>query len=91
MIEKKLKGVEATKYIENTLAFPLDELLRFPKYFLIETINVCNARCVMCGIDFDSKKKGIISDELFDKITDEVSQYSDHVEKVMLYLKHLKL
>ena len=84
--KKPLKGPEAEKYIEKSLGFPLSLLERFPKYFLMETINVCNARCVMCGIDFDSKEKAVIADDLFDKITEEVFGHKDHVEKVMLYL-----
>lgn len=81
-----LKGKDARNYIENTLGYPLDVLQIFPKFFLIEPINVCNARCVMCGIDFTKKKKAAMADLLFEKITDEISQYKEHVEKVMLYL-----
>ena len=83
--DKILKG-DALQYLEQRLEFPLDELLIFPKYFLIETINRCNARCVMCGIDFSSKKKTGMDAALFDKITQEIGHYKDHVEKVMLYL-----
>lgn len=81
-----LNDSEALKYIEKTLGSPLEVLFRFPKFFLIETINVCNARCIMCGIDFSKKKKAVMSDRLFDKITNEISQYSEHIKKVMLYL-----
>lgn len=81
-----LKDLEALQYIEGKLKFPEEVLLSFPKYFLIETTNLCNARCVMCGIDFDSKKKGVMSDELYEKITSEIGKHKDHVEKVMLYL-----
>lgn len=81
-----LKGGEAVRYVENTLGFPMAVLESFPKFFLIETINVCNARCVMCGIDFSKKQKTTMSGSLFDKIADELSQYSSHLEKVMLYL-----
>ncbi|UCD55356.1 MAG: SPASM domain-containing protein [Candidatus Omnitrophota bacterium] len=81
-----LKGSKAIKYVEKTLGYPLETLLLFPKFFLIETINVCNTRCIMCGIDFDKKKKAAMTDNLFDKITNEITQYSNHVEKVILYL-----
>ena len=81
-----LKGIEAQAYLEDTLGFPMETLTRFPKYFLIEPINTCNARCIMCGIDFDKKKTTVLSDELLDKIASELAQYSGHVEKVKLYL-----
>lgn len=81
-----LTGAEAQSYIERRLCHPVETLLRFPKYFLIETVNTCNARCIMCGIDFDNKSKKIMEDDLFAKITDEIGRFKDHVEKVMLYL-----
>lgn len=81
-----LVGAEAEAHVERRLGHPLQTLLRFPKYFLIETVNTCNARCIMCGIDFDKKSKKIIEDELFDKIVEELGRHRDHVEKVMLYL-----
>jgi len=28
-----------------------EDLLAFPRYFEIETVNACNARCTMCTID----------------------------------------
>ena len=45
---------------------------------------VSNARCIMCGIDFDKKSKAVIKKDLFEKITREISQHRDHVEKVEL-------
>ncbi len=81
-----LKGAAAIEYLEETLTFPLTVLNRFPKYFLIEPINMCNARCIMCGIDFDKKVTAVLPDELLDKIAGELENYQDHVEKVMLYL-----
>lgn len=81
-----LTGEDSKAYLEDTLGSPLHVLNYFPKYLLIEPINTCNARCIMCGIDFDRKIKAILSDELLDKIAEELSQYKDHVEKVMLYL-----
>lgn len=79
-------GDKAISYVESRMGFPVGELNMFPKYFLIETVNTCNARCIMCGIDFDKKEKAIIKKDLFEKITREISRHRDHVEKVMLYL-----
>jgi len=77
---------DATAYVEQRLGWPVGDLNRFPRFFEIETVNSCNARCIMCGIDFDSRPKSNMDDALFAKITDEISNYTDYVEKVMLYL-----
>lgn len=81
-----LTGQKAEDYLQRRLAFPIATLNRFPKYVLIETINTCNARCIMCGIDFDKKVKAVMSDALFARIVEEIGRHKDHVEKVMLYL-----
>ena len=57
----------------------------FPKYFEIETINACNARCKMCTItDWNKQDSVIMSDFLFEKFVNEVSGYSHWVETVSL-------
>ncbi len=60
-------------------------LEKFPQYINIETTNVCNARCVMCAIDFDSRVKQVMKDDLFDKIVAELHEWRHHVKKVNLY------
>lgn len=82
---KVLTGRHAIKFVEKTLGYPEEELLAFPKFIQIETVNICNARCIMCGIEFSKKKKTVMSDSLFDKITTELAQHSRHVRKVHLY------
>jgi radical SAM protein with 4Fe4S-binding SPASM domain len=81
-----ITGDKAISYIESRMGGTIDELNMFPQHFLIETVNTCNARCIMCGIDFDKKAKAIIDKDLFEKITLEISQHRDHVKKVSLYL-----
>jgi radical SAM protein with 4Fe4S-binding SPASM domain len=83
---RPLVGAEAEAHVERRLGDTMDVLVRFPKYFLIETVNTCNARCIMCGIDFDKKSKTIIDNVLFDGIVDELGRHREEVEKVMLYL-----
>lgn len=56
----------------------------FPKYVDIDTINTCNARCTMCGIDFDHRTDRRMDQALFDKIVDELAQRRDDVERVGL-------
>ncbi|MBF0128246.1 MAG: radical SAM protein [Magnetococcales bacterium] len=76
----------AERYVENRLGWPLTTLRRFPKFIMIETINQCNARCIMCAIDFDSRKKSVMQPELFQKIVAQLAEHAGQVEKVMLYL-----
>jgi MoaA/NifB/PqqE/SkfB family radical SAM enzyme len=66
----------------------MQDLVSFPKYVFVETTNHCNARCIMCAIDFDhpQRKPTLMSDDLFEKIVLELSEYQDRVEKLMLYL-----
>lgn len=77
---------KAIEYIESQLKSGLDDLESFPSYINIETINTCNARCVMCGIDFDGRPKTVMSDEIFDKIVTELGQHTETIRKVNLYL-----
>jgi MoaA/NifB/PqqE/SkfB family radical SAM enzyme len=86
LCDTPITGGKAISYVERRMAFHVGELDKFPKYILIETVNTCNARCIMCGIDFDKKSKAVIKKDLFEKITREISRHRDHVEKVMLYL-----
>lgn len=63
----------------------LDEASYFPKYFDIETVNACNARCVMCTInDWKRREDPIMPMEMFQKFVSEVKHYSDWVETVCL-------
>lgn len=72
-------------FAERQLRASRDELERFPAYVNIETINTCNARCVMCGIDFDKKPLLRIDDALFARILDELRRWNHHVRKVNLF------
>ena len=43
----------------------INDLLRFPRFFEIETVNACNARCPMCTIDDWQRKTPTMKDSLF--------------------------
>ena len=62
-----------------------EDLYRFPRYFEIETVNACNARCPMCTIDEWTRKSPTIKDDLFNRISDELIANSDQVKRVSLY------
>jgi hypothetical protein len=86
LCHRPLKEKEAVEYLEKKMKAPLEELTSFPKYIMIETVNFCNADCIMCGIDFNKKLKAVMKDELYDKILKEIVQHKNDVERVMLYL-----
>ncbi len=60
------------------------DLLSFPRYFEIETVNACNAKCPMCTINDWERRDGLMSDELFAKIAVEIGQHPE-VQRVALY------
>jgi len=63
----------------------INECLKLPKYFEIETINACNARCIMCTIDeWTGNKSQIMSNKLFDKFVNEVSNFNNWIEIICL-------
>lgn len=60
------------------------EHTRFPKYFEVETIRACNARCNMCPVWKLNDRGNVMSDELFSKMVEEMKNYSDWIERVCL-------
>lgn len=61
-----------------------EDLLAFPRFFEIETVNACNAKCPMCTINDWERRDGIMDDDLFAKIAVEIGQHPE-VERVALY------
>lgn len=64
---------------------PHHALLNFPRYLEIETVNACNARCPMCTIADWERGYSPMTDDLFNKIADEVVEHSDELLRVSLY------
>jgi len=62
-----------------------EDLLSFPRYIEIETINACNARCPMCTIQDWERRDTKMDDKLFKKISEEIIENSDEVKRVTLY------
>jgi radical SAM protein with 4Fe4S-binding SPASM domain len=74
------------KYIESRLGEHPADLVNFPRYFLLETIHACNAQCIMCPVKQAKKKRGQMSDQLFEKILQEIAEHRQTIKKVQLYL-----
>ncbi len=60
----------------------VEEALYFPKYYQIETVRVCNAVCPFCAIEQWDKSVPLMSDELFEKVAAELSEYSHWINMV---------
>lgn len=71
--------------IERRLGEAVPELAKFPRYFEIETVNACNARCPMCTIDDWDRRDGLMDQDLFEKIADEIGENREVVRRVALY------
>lgn len=62
----------------------LEQALKFPKFFQIETVRLCNSRCLFCAVDDWDKSVPYMSEELFQKILKELGEYSDWIEMVSI-------
>lgn len=57
----------------------------FPQEVWIENTNHCNAACVMCPRELQSRDKGIMNFDLYKKIIDEISVYKEEVKRVHMH------
>ena len=62
-----------------------DDLLTFPKFLEIETVNACNARCPMCTIADWQRHTPTMKDDLFQRIADEAIDHRDQIKRISLY------
>ena len=60
------------------------DALYFPKFFQLETVRVCDARCPFCAIDQWDKSVPLMPDKLFEKIATELTVYSGWIEAVCI-------
>lgn len=75
---------ELTQIAERVGVRDLDEALYFPRYFQVETVRVCNARCPFCAIDKWDKSTPVMRDALYEKIVDEMANFAHWVRKVSI-------
>lgn len=61
------------------------ELLTFPSYLEIETVNACNARCPMCTIADWERGHAPMRDQLYEKIAAELIDHAEEIKRVSLY------
>lgn len=73
------------KSLTDRLGFDdLSQAIHFPKYFEIDTIHACNAKCEMCPIWKSPLDYGRMEQKLFEKISAEMSEYSHWINSVCL-------
>lgn len=85
-VPRPLTGSAALAYVVDRLKFPLEELLRFPKFFCLDPTSICNARCLMCGVDRKKVRPMRMSQELFEKVAAELGRWAGHLERVGLFV-----
>jgi len=62
----------------------IDDALKFPRFFQIETTRLCNARCPFCAIHQWDKSTPFMSEPLWEKIARELIEYKDWLRFVDL-------
>jgi len=63
----------------------LQDTGNFPRVILIDTVSYCNLRCSMCVHKQMTRKKGIMTWELFRKIIDEIAENDKDVRVWMVF------
>ena len=72
-----------TRRIDKEVEFK--NLLEFPKYIEIETVNACNARCPMFTINDCERNYPVMKDDVWNKVSDDIIENKNHVKRVSLY------
>ena len=73
MNEYLVRRIDKNSSIEN--------ILEFPKYVEIGTVNACNARCPMCTINDWERNYPVMKDDVFNKISDELIENKKYLKK----------
>ncbi len=63
-----------------------DKNILIPKRLQVETVYGCNAKCTMCALSRQGvRKKGIMTQDMFQYVFDSLSHLSDRIDKVDLF------
>ena len=63
----------------------IQDLLDYPRYIEIETVNACNARCPMCTINDWNRNYPTMKDDVFNKISDDLIENKKYLKRVTLH------
>ena len=72
-----------SRRIDNSSS--INDLLEYPRYIEIETVNACNARCPMCTINDWNRNYPVMKDDVFNKISDDLIENKKYLKRVSLY------
>lgn len=76
---------EEKKLANRIFLEELYECEKFPKYFEIEPIDICNARCYMCRAGQHKGHSGnVMTMDLFEKIIEQIQPYAKWIEMIAL-------
>lgn len=78
-LQEVMKQLAQRLNLEN-----IEEALYFPRYYQVETVRVCNARCPFCPVDEWDKSVPVMAEDLFEKIASEMAGYADWIQAVWL-------
>lgn len=82
-----LKPDKAQEYLARRIS-PTEtyaDLLRYPRYVEVETVNACNARCPMCTIEDWTRDSPTMKADLFKRISDDLTAHASELKRVSLY------
>ena len=61
-----------------------DDAILFPRYFQLETVRVCDAKCPFCAISEWDKSVPLMPDKLYEKVVSQLSEHSDWIVAVCI-------
>ena len=76
------------KYYYKNVNFkknPIYKIDNFPKEVWLENTNHCNASCIMCPRELQTRKKGLMKMDLYRKLIDEMSVHKNIVERLHMH------
>ena len=50
----------------------INQLLTYPSYIEVETVNACNARCPMCTINDWERNYPVMKDDVWNKVSEDI-------------------
>ena len=65
----------------------ISSVAAFPSFVHVETTNHCNAQCPMCPQKNMQRARGVMADELYQKILDECATHKDTVKRFVPYMQ----
>ena len=85
-LKKFLKNFIPTFIFNYFKKKKLENLVKFPESFYIETVNICNAKCWFCARPDHVRKNGYMHFDIYKKILDEIHLHRNKVKSIALFM-----